>query len=96
MKVVEPDYDYDSDTLRQIKSHMTDMTLNVTDPILDSLWEYWLRNFHFQEWCSTSYIDYRWNGTWEEPFIEYEYIREFIKWLEDIDVDDVPKLLQEE
>ena len=96
MKVVEPDYNYDSDTLGQIKSYMSDMTLNVTDSVLDSLWEYWLRKFHFREWCSTSYIDYRWNGEWEEPFIEYEYIREFIKWLEDIDVDDVPKLLQEE
>lgn len=94
MKVVESNYE--SDNVKQIKSYMNDKVLHVTDPILDDLWEYWLRKFHFQEWCSTSYIDYRWNGEWEEPFIKYEYISKFIDWLEDIDVDDVPKLLRGE
>lgn len=94
MKVVEPNYE--SDTVDQIKSYMDGMTLNVTDPILDDLWNYWMRKFHSTERRSTSYIDYRWNGEWEEPFIEYDYIREFIDWLETVEVDDVSKLLSEE
>lgn len=94
MKVVEPNYE--SDTVDQIKSYMDGMTLNVTDTILDDLWNYWIRKFHSTEWRSTSYIDYRWNGDYEESFIKYEYIYKFIKWLEYIDVEDVPKLLQEE
>lgn len=94
MKVVESNYE--SDTVNQIKSYMDDMTLNVTDPILDDLWEYWIRKFHFREWCSTSYVDYRWNGEWETSFIKYEYISEFIDWLKDIDVDAVPELLHGE
>lgn len=94
MKVVESNYE--SDNVKQIKSCMNDKVLHVTDPILDSLWEYWLRNFHFQEWCSTSYVDYHWNGDYEESFIKYEYISKFIDWLETVDVDDVSKLLQGE
>lgn len=94
MKVVESKYE--SDTVDQIKSYLYDKVLNVTDPILDGLWEYWIRKFHHQEWCSTSYIDYSWNGDYEESFIKYEYISKFIDWLETVDVDDVSKLLQEE
>lgn len=94
MKVVEPNYE--SDTVDQIKSYMDGMTLNVTDPILEDLWEYWIQKFHRREWCSTSYVDYRWNGDYEESFIKYEYISKFIDWLETVEVDDVSKLLQEE
>lgn len=94
MKVVESKYE--SDTVDQIKSYLYDKVLHVTDPILDDLWEYWIRKFHRQEWCSTSYVDYRWNGDYEESFIKYEYISKFIDWLETVDVDDVPKLLQGE
>ena len=94
MKVVESNYD--SDTVKQIKSYMYDKVLHVTDPVLDDLWDYWIRKFHFREWCSTSYVDYRWNGEWEESFIKYEYISKFIDWLETVEVDDVSKLLQGE
>jgi hypothetical protein len=94
LKVVESKYE--SDNVDQIKSYLYDKVLNVTDPILDDLWEYWIQKYHRKEWCSTSYIDYRWNGDYEESFIKYEYISKFIDWLETVDVDDVSKLLQEE
>lgn len=94
MKVVESKYE--SDTVDQIKSYLYDKVLNVTDQILDDLWEYWIRKFHRKEWYSTSYVDYRWNGDYEESFIKYEYISKFIDWLETVDVDDVSKLLRGE
>lgn len=85
------------DTVNQIKPFIQDgCTLNISDDTLDSLWWYWLDKFYFEDRLSKHYLDYRWDGEWERSYIKYEYIRKFLDWLEDVDIDDIDKMLSEE
>ena len=97
MKALERVDEVTMETVQEFLPYIKDRgTLNISFNVLDDLWRYWLKKFHFNEWCSCSYMDYRWNGDWEESFIKYDYIRKFLDWLEDVDTDDIDKMLSEE
>lgn len=85
------------DTVKQIKRWISDdCELNLSDSDLDSIWWYWLRKNYPEDHWSKHYLDYRWNGEYEESFIKDKYIREFVKWLETVDVEEVNKIISEE